>query len=124
MHQRLEGKIDLPSISDLIKCTREEPLNWTPVLRRIDNQSEDSYSEQCQALNVMMNRIMLQKSGHKAKNACLVGPPGSEKTFLTHVAALFAVSQGLMVMTSALAAEQALLSGGNNIHSLFNIQVG
>ena len=67
---------------------------------------------------------MMQKEGFHPKNTCLVGPPGSGKTYLTHVAALFVVSQGLMVMTSALDAEQALLSGGNHVHALFNIQVG
>ena len=72
----------------------------------------------------LINRIMLQKSGHKIKNACLAGPPGSGKTFLTYVAALFTVSQGLSVMTTAIAAEQALLSGGMHIHSLFHVQVG
>ena len=67
---------------------------------------------------------MMQKEGLHHKNTCLVGPPGSGKTFLTHVAALFAVSQGLSVMTTAIAAEQALLSGGMHIHSLFHVQVG
>ena len=123
LHHKLEGKINLPSISELLDCTRENPLDWTPVLQKDQDQNEESFSEQCEALNLIMNRIMMQKEGLHPKNACLVGPPGSGKTYLTHVAALFAVSQGLMVMTSALAAEQALLSGGTHIHSLFNIQV-
>ena len=114
----------MPSISDLKNSTREAPLNWSPVLRRIENQSEDSCNEQCQALIVMTNRAMMKKSGLNTKNVCLAGPPGSGKTFLTHVAALFAISQGLSVMTTAIAAEQALLSGGMHIHSLFHVQVG
>ena len=81
LHQRSEGKTDLPSISNLMNCTREAPLNWSPVLRRTENQSEDSCNEQCQASIVMTNRVMMQKSGLNTKNACLAGPPGSGKTF-------------------------------------------
>ena len=52
----------------------------------------------------------MQKEGLLPKNVYLVGPPGSGKTFLTYVAALFAISQGLIVIASALASEQAFLS--------------
>ena len=57
------------------------------------------------------------------KNAVITGAPGSRKTYLTNIIALYAISLGLNIGITASMSQQAVQIGGVHIHKLFEIQV-
>ena len=105
-----------------MSATRESPLPWVPHLERCEGQSIESHQEQVKSLQIGTRRILLHKQGKLEKNLSIVGPPGSGKTLITQLLGIFAVSQGLNVLSTSLAAEQSRMSGGVHMHVLFHIR--
>ena len=123
LHEKISSKLDLPSIEELLSCSREDPLEWDPVFRRVPGQSHRSFQEQNKAFKLIKRKLHLQLQGKAPKHGCLVGPPGSGKSLLSHVTALYAVSIGLRVGSTAFPAEQAMLIGGLHLHKMFCLNV-
>ena len=44
--------IDLPTLDEILEATRINPLNWSPSLPKDTDQSDESYIEQCAALEI------------------------------------------------------------------------
>ena len=76
LHEKISSKLDLPSIEELLSCSREEPLEWNPVFRRVPGQSHRSFQEQNKAFKLIKRKLHLQLQGKAPTHGCLVGPPG------------------------------------------------
>ena len=104
---------------------RQQPHPWNGSFQRFPLQSAASYHEQCQAQQHMSNQIDHYLSGPltQTKSLCIAGSPGCGKTYLMLLGAMYGLSKGLTVTTTALMAERALSLGGVHLHKLFHIPV-
>ena len=87
----LQNDMVVPSVEELMSATKESPLSWRPHLVRCEGQSLNSCNEQKKTLQIGVKRVLLHKQGKLKNNLCLVGPPGSGKTLITQLLALFSV---------------------------------
>ena len=119
----------LPSIDEMIGCTRMDPLIWDPIsnFKKSIRQNDESFQDQKVAITSCVSAIdqYMDHTGQRCfiKSRVIAGFPGSGKSFVLTYIALYARSRGLKVMTTSLMAERAVHIGGIHIHKLFNIPV-
>ena len=113
----------VPSYLQLREATRENQLDWRPSFNRCVGQTIDSYTEQSEILQNIVNVIDTYRFAQNnfVPFQSLIGPPGVGKSFLTAILLAYAISKGLRVAVTALAGETAARSGGIYISHLFHI---
>ena len=129
IYQSMPNGIDIPEQEIVASCSKLQPVNWDPVasFTHFDQQSEESFIEQRLAITIVSRSILKysQQFGPDAstytKGDIIHGAPGSGKTFVIQYLTLFAISQGLRVMTTALMAVRANAIGGIHLHRLFGL---
>lgn len=101
-------------------------VDWSPRLQHSSGQSKASWREQNAILDQGMLKILsLRRSDvNRVDGLILMGPPGCGKTFVMHRLEVFALTQQLHVMVSALTAQRAKELGGIHLHTLFKLPVG
>jgi predicted GIY-YIG superfamily endonuclease len=125
--QNTEG---VPSMDNVLQAERRAPLQWSPVndVIRYEHQSQQSFDEQQIALRLGVRQIDKYRaiSGRASttytKNVVVYGAPGAGKTFVSQLLVLYAISQGLNVISTALMGVRANALGGAglHIHKLFH----
>jgi len=124
------GNIEgLPTKETVLGATKIKPVNWDPLsIPKSADQSEESHREQMMALTMGVNSI--NKYGKQFENTCYTegilnnGAPGAGKTFVLQAQGLYAMTQGLRVMSTSLMAARSNAIGGYHLHRLFQWEVG
>ena len=119
----------VPTEITILNATKTEPYEWNPldVFSKSDCQSQDSYDEQQFAMEIGKRAVdhycaaFLKK--RVTKGVLNNGAPGAGKTFVLQCMGLYAMSQGLKVMTSSLMAIRSSDLGGIYLHQLFKFPV-
>ena len=118
----------MPSKFDFLNSvTRDNPFRWDPVcsLKQYEYQSVGSFEEQKLALQFNVQRInkytttIGKDSQAYTKNVITFGAPGTEKSFIGQLIALYTLSQGLNVISIVLMGTCANSLGGIHMHRLF-----
>ena len=126
IYQTLTGIENVPGREAVMSCSKFEPVDWNPVdtFTQFEYQSSESFDEQKTAISVGARSIQKysQQFGPEAstftKGNITHGAPGSGKTHINQYLTLYAMSQGLRVMTTTLMAARANLLGGIHFHRL------
>ncbi len=107
----------------LHNATKTSPLCWHPNITQLSDQSDVSYAEHVHTAQILQQAIDSYIAGGPTapSSIIIIGGPGTGKTFQMKQACLYALSQGLNVLTSALMSEQAIVLGGRHLHYLFCI---
>ena len=117
----------IPSKDDILKATRDTPIFWDPItsFAQYPNQSLESFNEQKQAIALNVKQINKYKtttgqaSRTYTQNIITYGSPGSGKSFIGQISVLYAIAQGLNVISTALMGVRANNLGGIHIHKVF-----
>eukprot|EP00978_Attheya_sp_CCMP212_P041815 scaffold244588_cov43-Attheya_sp.AAC.4 len=123
--RRVKGAVNLPSVDELLNAENWRPLDWHPEVRRCWGQSNENFVCQKKLLAVTMKALdcLSLVSGPFPHFIFGSGEPGSGKTMIMMIGALYAVSRGLTVIATCIEAERALGLGGQHIHKLLPIPV-
>ena len=125
----LQDAVGIPEREAVSKVTRSFPMTWSPTddFARSDRQSEESFHEQRRAVDLMVRQISRYRAagerGRRAyvKNPIVYGAPGAGKSFVGSLSVLYALSQGLNVISTALMGLRAQALGGTHLHELFKL---
>ena len=114
-----------PSEDDLLNQGPDAPVDFVPRLEEAPNQSAESLTEQRRALELCVNSIdsVFDPMTSIVRSPWLIGPPGSGKTYLMMLTAMYAVCRGLRCCLLALTAQRARALGGEHMHVLFGLPV-
>ena len=117
---------DIPSVQDIVRATKDMPLEWDPLnsIIQFDTQSDDSYIEQQFSIELTIRSIEQYKQSYHqriTKGLLYNGVPGAGKTFVLQCAALYAMTQVLRCVTTSLMALRSKVLGGMNMHQLFRL---
>ena len=129
IYQAMPDSINIPSKEEVMKCSKNEPVEWEPIdqFTKYDGQSDESYREQLRAVQIAVRSIIKYsfEFGPQAtvfnKGNIIEGAPGSGKSHIILYLSLFAMSLGLRVMTTALMGVRANALGGIHLHRLFGL---
>ena len=119
----------VPTKEEVLSATKLKPHVWDPlkVITQASAQSNESYAEQQLSLRMGINAITRYSKQFSeptyAKGVLTNGAPGAGKTFIQEIQGLYAMSQGLRVMSTSLMAIRSNALGGINIHRLFQLPV-
>ena len=115
----------LPSKISLMEATKHNTVDWNHNLPRTAKQSQSSYEEQCVVQQRTANHIdrYMHPATFTSKNLLIAGPPGVGKTHCLSHAIVYALSKGLVAMTTAMLADRAFMLGGRHLHKLFKLRV-
>jgi hypothetical protein len=99
----------------------EHPAIWRPIICPLPNVSEMAVKEQNSALNLCVHAIdmFLRPTDRYFKFPCLVGRPGSGKSYVLKLAVAYALSKGLRLEVLSWTSERARQLGGNHLHIVF-----
>ena len=108
-----------------MNCSKGNPLRWDPVdnYSQNDGQPHQSFLEQRTALQYCKEAVekYLDLTNSFVKCTGIRGAAGSGKTWTIEYALIYAVSQGLNVITTAHMSRRAIQLGGKHISYLFGI---
>ncbi|KAL7539846.1 hypothetical protein ACHAXR_009663, partial [Thalassiosira sp. AJA248-18] len=129
IYKTLDGMSTLPDRESVAPCTKEKPLLWSPIesFLKSPEQSQESFEEQLVAIDTAVSSIKKysQPFGAAAltftKGTVIHGAPGCGKSHVMMYIALYALSQGLKVMMTALMGVRANALGGIHLHRLFGL---
>ncbi|KAL3924544.1 MAG: hypothetical protein SGILL_000982 [Bacillariaceae sp.] len=115
----------LPPKHSLLEATKGNPVDWNPILPKTPKQSQNSYEEQCMVQQRTASHVDRYTSPETftSKNLLIAGPPGVGKTHCLSHGIVYALSKGLVVMTTAMLADRAFMLGGRHLHKLFKLRV-
>lgn len=129
MMASLPDGLDIPTKEEVMKATKVNPIDWDPlkIIKKSEEQSDLSYKEQQASIGVAMRAVQnysRQFNGLTLTKGVLThGSPGSGKSFVLLAQGLFAMSQGLRVLSTALMAKRSIaLGGGYHLHRLFQLE--
>lgn len=116
----------LPSFNEFLQGSLSKGVRWMPTnIPKKKHQSDKSYEEQQFAckLGVGVVNDYICSLGRKtaAKGMLINGTPGAGKTFVLQSIGLYAIGQGLNVMSTSFMAVRAVEVGGLNLHQLFKM---
>ena len=121
-------KCRVPSKEDLMHAKKGLPISWHPVehFQRNDNQSIESFEEQKLAVQLCKNAIDKYKECSNSFIKCtgIRGCARSGKTWTMEYVLIYALAQGLTVITTSHMARRAIQLGGKHIAYLFGIPYG
>ena len=132
IYKNLPDDADIPSQEEVFVAWKGNPLDWDPVESfhhfegqgQNTGQSIESYNEQKLAIKIGSRSIRkyTHQFGPETKTftkGCIIhGAPGSGKSHVNGWLALYAMTQGLRVMTTALMGVRANALGGVHFHRL------
>jgi hypothetical protein len=124
--QNIQG---IPPREEVERVTHFSHCNWDPVesIAQFDQQSDESYQEQVFAINVLKSTINKYinplaidgTSMTHTKGVIIHGGPGTGKTHVAKLAVLFAICNGMKIISTSLLGIHASNLGGTHLHSLF-----
>ena len=111
---------NFPNVIDLVCCSKNNPIIWSPQVSHKAGQTRTSYQKQVETLQVVINELNEFACGSNTfvRHQLVVGRPGSGKTSVLLVALAFALSKGLVCATTCLSGERAQSLGGDHLHYL------
>jgi len=114
---------NIPTVSELMKCTKNEILQWKPEMIQMENQTDLSYKESVSVCEMTTRAIDVYRTASTCTPKCILicGGPGTGKTYQLRIACAYALSKGLNTTVTAIMAERALYLGGRHLHYLFCI---
>ena len=130
IYESLGNSDDLPSKEEVMGATKVKPLDWSPLssISRVNGQEDGSVAEQKLAIELGVNAVdkYCKQFGRLqlARGILNNGSPGAGKTYCMCKQGLYAMTQGLRVMSSSLMAVRANAIGGYHLHRLFQWEVG
>ena len=118
---------NLPTQDEILQAHRHLPLDWNPLenLQQYEHQTNESFAEQEYAIEVFVKQIQKYRdiSGNSGmtytKNNVVYGAPGTGKSFIGQYTVLYALSQGLNIISTALMGVRANTLGGIHLHKIF-----
>ena len=120
----------LPPRDEIVAAVeKREAIKWDPlqVITCSKDQSPDSFKEQrtCISMGISAVNNYRKQFGPitQSKGVLAHGSPGSGKSFVLEAQGLYAMSQGLRVMSTSLMAVRSNALGGYHIHKLFTLEV-
>ena len=111
---------NMPSKQELLNVSIENKIEWDPVESFVqgDNQTLESYHEQRVAIETCKKSIdsyvNVTEQTIMTKSVIVRGHPGAGKTFCMLYMIAYAISQGLMITTTAKMSHRSLQLGGTN----------
>ena len=91
----LTNTVGIPSKDRVVNVTQETPLIWNPteVIEKYSRQSDESYAEKKEAINLEVGQINKYRSGNSTyvKNTVVYGAQGTGKSFVGEVIILYAI---------------------------------
>ena len=111
---------NIPSKEELMNATLQNKLDWDPVECFVqgNEQSDGSYLEQKLAISTCKNTIdsyvNIMEQTTMTKSVTVRGHPGAGKTFCMLYTIVYAIAQGLMVVSTAKMSHRSLQLGGIN----------
>jgi predicted GIY-YIG superfamily endonuclease len=111
---------NIPCKEELMNATLQNRLDWDPVECFVqgNEQSDGSYIEQKLAISTCKNTIdsyvNIMDQTTMTKSVTVRGHPGAGKTFCMLYTIVYAISQGLMVLSTAKMSHRSLQLGGIN----------
>jgi predicted GIY-YIG superfamily endonuclease len=114
---------NVPTSSELIKSSKDQPMTWKPDVAQLSGQHAISFAESLSICKYTTASIDVYVAAplHITKSILICGGPGTGKTFQMRLACTYAMSKGLTTTITAVMAERALFLGGRHIHYLFCI---
>ena len=126
MLSSLPENIRVPTREQIMK---ERPLDWDPVeaITKSEQQSDLSYKEQQASLKLAVRAVnnYSRQFGNLTFTRGVIseGAPGSGKSFVLLNQGLYAMTQGLRVLSTALMAKRSIaVGGGYHLHKLFALE--
>ena len=120
-------RCSVPTEQGLLDTTIVPQIQWNPVesFSKSNIQSEESFEEQKIAIHVCVKAInqyqAMSNNGSYVKNVGIRGIPGGGKTWCMMYVMLYAISKGLVCITTAFMCKRALYLGGTHLHKLILI---
>ena len=113
----------------LSSVSRDELIEWSPTeyISRYERQTIGSYEDQTFAIALCVKQINKYRNSNRdgqstcLKNAVVYGAPGAGRSFVGGLVVLYAISQGLSVVSTVLMALQANALGGTHLHAFFKL---
>jgi DNA replication protein DnaC len=118
----------IPPREEVERVTRLNHCYWNPTeIPRYDHQSDESYQEQKFSLNVFKSTIdkyinppsIDATSMTHTKGVIIHGGPGTGKTYVSKLAVLYALCNGMKIISTSILGICAPDLGGIHLHSLF-----
>ena len=113
-----------------MNCTKTNPIEWNVIESFSRGQQQGRFGflyRTKKALNYAIDKLHRYKNIEESvvyvKNTVITGAPGSGKTYLTNMMALYAISLGFDVGITASMSQRDVQIGGLHIHKLFGIPV-
>lgn len=129
MLSSLPENIQVPTREQIMSSTKERPLDWDPVeaITKSEQQSDLSYKEQQASLKLAVRAVnnYSRQFGNLTFTRGVIseGAPGSGKSFVLLNQGLYAMTQGLRVLSTALMAKRSIaVGGGYHLHKLFALE--
>ena len=131
VYASLEHTPGVPSRQSVSEVDRENPMVWNPTntIPQYERQSEESYEEQKEAINLCVNQINKYRNANEGgqttytKNPVVYGAPGTGKSFVGEIVVLYAIMQGLNIISTALMGVRANAIGGTHLHEFFKLPI-
>ena len=116
---------EIPAEQTMIDATFNTPVPWKPLLQKSSDQSKNSFLEQRQVLDELINSIDMYKRGHCTfiRHQIVFGPPGSGKTFVMLKSLAYGLCQGLHCVVTSIAAERSAALAGKHLNALIPFPV-
>jgi len=124
--QNMQG---IPPREEVERVTRYNHCDWNPteIIPQYDQQSDESYQEQVFAINVFKSTIdkyinppsIDATSMTHTKGVIIHGGPGTGKTYVSKLAVLYALCNGMKIISTSILGIRASDLGGTHLHSLF-----
>ena len=119
----------IPPREEVESVTRYNHCDWNPtdIIRQEDQQSDESHQEQLFAINVFKSTIdkyinppsIDSTSMTHTKGVIIHGGPGTGKTYVSKLAVLYAICNGMKIISTSILGIRAFDLGGTHLHSLF-----
>ena len=115
---------DLPSRDALLNVTKHDPLDWdaSECFQQSEGQPDASFLEQKLAIDTCkeaIDRYCDPTNINFIKNITIRGFAGCGKSWLMQYMVIYAASQGLNCLTTAMMARRSNFLGGKHIHHMF-----
>ena len=120
-------RCQIPSQEALSNASKEDPLDWNAFekYQQSENQPDSSFNEQRFAVEKCSETIDSYCNGalhnNFVKSLCIRGYAGSGKSWTMQYVLLYAISKGLLCVTTAMMSRRSVFLGGKHLHILFLI---
>ena len=122
-------RCSIPSKDNLLNATKENPANWDAIstFEKSPNQSNLSFNEQKLVVETAvpaLNNYSNTFHTNFVKSCTIIGSAGCGKSFTMQYLILYAISLGLVSVSTSVMARRSCFLGGKHIHRLFLIPTG